>query len=125
MSRGFSVRARLTMWYAVLLTVALVLSTVAGIVLMRHSINVTVDEELADEMRAVQNLVGSADPSTLPQQVRAHEELQAGSSLLQVSDENGNFLYRSPRLQELGVPIRSKQSGKFAMVWFGRTPLRI
>jgi heavy metal sensor kinase len=125
MSRGFSIRARLTAWYAILLAAALILFTVAAIVLMRHSIYVTVDEQLADEMKAVQNLIESADPSTLSQQVRTHAELQAGSSLLQVSDENGNFLYRSPRLQELGVPSRLKKSQRFFILWFGRTPLRL
>jgi heavy metal sensor kinase len=125
MSRGLSIRARLTMSYAVLLAAALILFTVTAIVLMRHSINITVDEQLADEMKAVQNLIGSADPSTLPQQVRTHAELQAGSSLLQVSDENGNFLYRSPRLQKLGVSARLKKSRKFYILWFGRTPLRL
>lgn len=125
MNRGFSIRARLTAWYGILLAAALILFTIAAIVLMRHSIYVTVDEELADEMTAVQNLIRSAEPSSLPQQVRTHAELQAGSSLLQVSDENGNFLYRSPRLQELGVPARLKTSPKFSIVWFGRTPLRL
>ena len=125
MNRGFSIRARLTAWYGILLAAALILFTIAAIVLMRHSIYVTVDEELADEMTAVQNLIRSAEPSSLPQKVRTHAELQAGSSLLQVSDENGNFLYRSPRLQELGVPARLKTSPKFSIVWFGRTPLRL
>jgi len=125
MNRGFSIRARLTAWYGILLATALILFTIAAIVLMRHSIYVTVDEELADEMTAVQNLIRSAEPSSLPQKVRTHAELQAGSSLLQVSDENGNFLYRSPRLQELGVPARLKTSPQFSIVWFGRTPLRL
>lgn len=124
MTRGFSIRARLTAWFAGLLAGALLLSTVTAIVLMRHSIYVTVDEQLADEMKAVQALIGNTDPSTLPQQVRAHAELQAGSSLLQVVDENDNFLYRSPRLQRLGVPPHLKKSREYAITWFGRTPLR-
>ena len=125
MSLGLSIRARLTAWYAALFAASLILFTVAAIVLMRQSIYITVDEDLADEMNAVQKLIESTNPSTLPKQVREHAELQAGSSLLQVSDENGNFLYRSPRLQELGVPAQLKRSRKFDIVWFGRTPLRM
>ncbi|HZR64755.1 MAG TPA: ATP-binding protein [Terriglobales bacterium] len=125
MKRRLSIRQRLTLWYAALLAAALILFTLSAIYLMRRSIYITVDEQLADEMTAVQNLIENAGPSTLPEQVRAHAELQAGSSLLQVSDENGNFLYRSPRLQKLGVPTQMRKRGKFVIVWFGRTPLRL
>ncbi|HJT70143.1 MAG TPA: ATP-binding protein [Terriglobales bacterium] len=124
MKKRISIRARLTMWYAVFLAAALILFTVTAILLMRHSIYVTVYEELQDEMNAVRALIEKTDTAGLPSQVRAHAELQAGSSLLQVSDEHGFFLYRSPRLQELGLSPRQQASGKFAILWFGRTPLQ-
>jgi heavy metal sensor kinase len=124
MKGRFSIRARLTVWYAVFLAAALILFTVAAILLMRHSIFVTVYEELQDEMNAVRALIEKTDAAGLPGQVRAHAELQAGSSLLQVSDEHGTFLYRSPRLQELGLSPKLQASSKFAIVWFGRTPLQ-
>ncbi|HEY7351867.1 MAG TPA: heavy metal sensor histidine kinase [Terriglobales bacterium] len=124
MSR-FSIRARLTMWYALCLAAALVLFTAAAILLMRRSIYITVDEQLADEMNAVQNLIRTTATSDLPNQVRTHEELQAGSSLLQVANERGDFLYRSPRLRELAVPMPLAGSRKFAIAWFGKSPLRV
>ncbi len=125
MMRRRSIRARLTVWYALCLAAALVLFTLAAIVLMRRSIYITVDEELQDEMRAVQNLVRNSDVPSLPTQVRTHAELQAGSSLLQVSEENGEFLYRSPHLQELGVSTGVPTSRRFSVAWFGKTPLRV
>ena len=125
MMKQFSIRARLTLWYALCLATALVLFTAGAIFLMRRSIYITVDEQLADEMNAVQGLIRNTTASDLPAQVRAHEALQAGSSLLQVADERGEFLYRSPRLRDLGVPVSLAGSRKFSIVWFGRTPLRL
>lgn len=120
-----SIRARLTCWFASCLAVALIVFTLAAIVLMRRSIYITVDEQLRDEMGAVKELIRGTDPSVLPEQVRAHAELQAGSSLLQVSDANGDFLYRSPRLQELGLPVQLRKTKQFQVIWFGRTPLQL
>jgi len=118
------IRIRLTIWYSLFLAAALILFTVISIWLMRHSINVTVDEQLADEARAVQALVGGANNSVLRDQVRAHAELQAGSSLIQVIDETGEFVYRSPRLQALNFPVTYPQKRKFVTVKSGGTPLR-
>lgn len=117
------IRIRLTIWYSLFLAAALILFTVISIWLMRHSINVTVDEQLADESRAVQALVSANTPG-LRDQVRAHAELQAGSSLIQVVDENGEFVYRSPRLQALNFSVTYPQKKKFMTVKSGGSPLR-
>jgi heavy metal sensor kinase len=118
------IRIRLTIWYSLFLAAALILFTLVAIWLMRHSINVTVDEQLADEANAVEALV-SANTPVLRDQVRAHAELQAGSSLIQVVDESGQFVYRSPRLQALGFPVRYPQKHKFVTVKSGGSPLRV
>src|SRR5215472_8896150 len=117
------IRIRLTIWYSVFLAAALILFTVVAVWLMRRSIYVTVDEQLVDEGKAVQALV-SANTPALRDQVRAHAELQAGSSLIQVVDENGEFIYRSPRLEALHFPVAHPQKKKFITVKSGGTPLR-
>jgi len=117
------IRIRLTIWYSLFLAAALVLFTVVSIWLMWHSIKITVDEQLADEARAVQALVEANRPE-LRDQVRAHAELQAGSSLIQVVDENGEFVYRSPRLQALNFPVTYPQKKKFVTTKSGDSPLR-
>jgi heavy metal sensor kinase len=124
MLSGIPIRIRLTVWYSLFLTGALILFTIISIWLMRHSINVTVDEQLMDEAKAVQALVGGANNFALHDQVRAHAELQAGSSLIQVADENGDFVYRSPRLQALNFPITYPQKRQFMTVKSGGSPLR-
>ena len=120
-----SIRARLTVWYSVLLVVALAVFALAAILFMQRSINETVDEQLRDEARAEQKLIVGADEGALRQQVKAHAELQAGSSLLQVADENNHFIYRAPALQRKGLSISQVPLRKFVTIWFGKTPLRI
>jgi heavy metal sensor kinase len=124
MMKRIPIRIRLTIWYSLFLAAALIAFTLAAIWLMQHSIYITVDEQMMDEARAVQALISSASSSGLQDQVRAHAELQAGSSLIQVVDENGGFVYRSPRLQSLNLPVTYPQKHKFVTVK-GRTPLRV
>ena len=123
MLSSIPIRIRLTIWYSLFLAAALVLFTVLSIWLMWHSIKITVDEQLADEARAVQALVDANRPE-LRDQVRAHAELQAGSSLIQVVDENGEFVYRSPRLHALNFPVTYPQKKKFVTTRSGGSPLR-
>jgi heavy metal sensor kinase len=123
MTNRIPIRIRLTIWYSVFLAAALILFTVVAVWLMRRSIYVTVDEQLVDEGKAVQALV-SANTAGLRDQVRAHAELQAGSSLIQVVDESGEFVYRSPRLQALNFPVTYPQRKKFVSVTSGGSPLR-
>ena len=125
MLRRLPIRVRLTIWYSLFLAAALILFTIVAIWMMRHSINVTVDEQLAEEARAVQALVNGASTPALRDQVRAHAELQAGSSLIQVLDESGEFIYRSPRLQALHLPVRYPQKKKFMTVKPGGEPMRV
>lgn len=123
--KGLSIRARLSVWYSLLLAIALAVFSLAAMLFMQHSVNETVDEQLQDEARAVQKLIAGADEQALRQQVEAHAELQAGSSLLQVADENDNFIYRDPALERIGLRMSQAVRGKFVTIWFGETPLRI
>jgi heavy metal sensor kinase len=118
------IRIRLTVWYSLFLAVALVLFTVVAIWMMRRSINITVDEQLVDEAKAVQALVSGANSSGLRDQIRAHAEIQAGSSLIQVVDESGEFVYRSARLRALNFPIAYPQKKKFVNLKVRGSPLR-
>src|SRR5437764_8740876 len=125
MLRRLPIRIRLTIWYSLFLAAALILFTIVAIWMMRHSINVTVDEQLAEEAKAVQALVNRASTPALRDQVRAHAELQAGSSLIQVLDETGEFIYLSPRLQALHLPVTYPQKKKFMTVKPGGEPIRV
>jgi len=88
-----------------------------------------VDEELQIRNEGVHQLIerdiqrGHKDD--LPEGLREHTELRAGGALLQVSDEQGNWLYRSPVMSDYGVP-RPATVPKRATEFMGKdVPLRI
>jgi heavy metal sensor kinase len=123
------IRLRLTAWYFAVLAVVLSAFGITAYMEMRHSIHRTVDEELQARAEGVHQLIvrtiqrGAA--GDLPEGLREHTELRQGGALLQVSDEQGNWLYRSPVMSDYGVP-RPARLPKRAVDFFGEhIPLRI
>ncbi len=123
------IRLRLTAWYFAILAVVLCAFGISAYFAMRHSIRQTVDEELQIRSEGVHQLIerdiqrGHKDD--LPEGLREHTELRQGGALLQVSDEQGNWLYRSPVMSDYGVP-RPATVPKRATEYTGKdVPLRI
>jgi len=123
------IRLRLTAWYFAVLAVVLSAFGVSAYLEMRHSIHRTVDEELQARAEGVHQLIvrviqrGAEDD--LQDGLREHTELRQGGALLQVSDEQGNWLYRSPVMSDYGVP-RPASIPKRAIDYAGKDiPLRI
>jgi len=123
------IRLRLTAWYFAILAVVLSSFGVSAYFAMRHSIRQTVDEELQVRSEGVRQLIerdiqrGHQDD--LPEGLREHTELRAGGALLQVSDEQGNWLYRSSVMSDYGVP-RPATVPRRATEYTGKdVPLRI
>jgi heavy metal sensor kinase len=123
------IRVRLTAWYFAVLAVVLTAFGITAYVEMRHSIRQTVDEELQARAEGVHQLIERTVQrdaiQDLPEGLREHTELRAGGALLQVSDEQGNWLYRSKVMSDYGVP-RPKTIPRRATEFLGRdVPLRI
>jgi len=123
------IRLRLTAWYFAVLAVVLSAFGVSAYLEMRHSIHKTVDEELEARAEGVHQLIqrtiarGAEDD--LQEGLREHTELRQGGALLQVSDEQGNWLYRSPIMDDYGVP-RPATLRKRPVDYLGKDiPLRI
>jgi heavy metal sensor kinase len=114
----FPIRLRLTGWYFAVLAVVLSAFGLSAYLEMRHSIHRTVDEELRSRAEGVRQLiqrdVDRGDEDNLQEGLREHTELRMGGALLQVSDEKGNWLYRSPVMSDYGVP-RIETYGKNAV----------
>jgi heavy metal sensor kinase len=123
------IRLRLTAWYFAVLAVVLPAFGVSGYLAMRHSIRQTVDEELQVRAEGVHQLiernVQRGAKGDLPEGLREHTELRAGGALLQVSDEQGNWLYRSKVMSDYGVPRISPSSPKISEYTGNDVPLRI
>src|SRR5579863_8861088 len=106
------IRLRLTAWYFAVLAVVLSAFGVSAYLEMEHSIHRTVVEEL--QIRAegvhqlIQRTIQRGAPQDLPEGLREHTELRQGGALLQVSDEQGNWLYRSSVMSDYGVPRPAK-----------------
>ena len=106
--KAIPIRTRLTAWYFLILAAALIGFTLFALRVMQKSIYTAVDEQLEDRARDLQALIAqSPSGGNVAREVREHAELQPGSQLFQVSDGAGLFLYRSPLMQRLGVPVAS------------------
>ena len=123
--KQFPIRTRLTGWYFVFLAASLTGFALLAVFLMRQSIYSSVDERLQDRARAAEDLIRRAADEDLPDELREHAELQPGSDLLQVSDNSGHFIYRSRRMERLGIPAVQPHSSEFTSVAYGNRPVRM
>jgi heavy metal sensor kinase len=123
------IRLRLTAWYFAILAVVLSAFGISAYLEMRHSIHRTVDEELQIRAEGVHQLIertiqrGAEDD--LEEGLREHTELRQGGALLQVSDEQGNWLYRSQVMSDYGVPKPATIPRRAVDFMGGQVPLRI
>ena len=104
--KSFPIQTRLTAWYSIVLAVVLSLFGLSAYVEMRNSIHETVDETLRDRVRAVRGLIlrtSDYGDEDVKRELRQHSEL-AGGALLQVADQQGNWLYRSASMSDLQIP---------------------
>ena len=123
--KGIPIRTRLTAWYFLILATALIGFALFALHVMQKSIYTAVDEQLEDRARDLQALIArSSSSENVASEVREHAELQSGSQLFQVSDSAGQFLYRSPLMQRLGVPAASTDQQRFADAQYGDLPIR-
>jgi heavy metal sensor kinase len=125
------IRLRLTAWYFAVLAVVLSAFGVSAYIEMRHSIHRTVDEELQIRAEGVHQLIERAiqrgAPEDLPEGLREHTELRQGGALLQVSDEQGNWLYRSKVMSDYGLPrpVTLRNPNRAIDFRGGAVPLRV
>ena len=111
MSVSWSVRARLTAWYAGLLAAILVLFGLALYTLLAHSLWAHAQESLRTRAEQLASFVESSDPTREdgtffdladPSVV---DRFSAGGVLIQVSDAQGRLVNRSPTLAAPGFPL--------------------
>jgi len=110
------IRLRLTAWYFAVLAVVLSAFGIGAYLEMRHSIHKTVDEELQIRAEGVHQLmqrtIQRGEQDELQDELREHTEMRVGGALLQVSDEQGDWLYRSKVMSDYGLPRSAKLSAR-------------
>jgi len=123
------IRLRLTAWYFAILALILSVFGLGAYFEMRHSIHRTIDEELqlrADGVRQfIERTVQSGGKAALPEEFQKHSEPRAGGALLQVSDEQGRWLYRSAVMTNYKVPRMADARANISNVMGGDVPLRV
>lgn len=127
-----SIGARLTLWYASMLAVALLLFGGGVWFALEHSLFHAVDESLHDRVEGIRQFIDlQTDSFTLDelrQEFREHSVLGPGGDLFQVADGGGAWLYRSDPLYDENVPqytLEEIQSGpRFDNVNIQDIPLR-
>lgn len=98
--RGASIRLRLTLWYGAVLSITLVVFSVAVSLLMRHHLLAQADAGLAEELTELADeVVHAASPDQLGPRYSQHEGYE-----LQITDGQGRVLFRSERLGSESLP---------------------
>jgi hypothetical protein len=99
MIRLASIRVRLTIWYLAILSLGLGVFGAGSWIGMRASVFHTIDEELNDRIRGIEQFmkaqIASLSPSEIRDEFREHSVLGPGGDLFQVCNAQGVWLYRS------------------------------
>ena len=125
--KSFPIWLRLTASYSVVLAVVLSLFGLSAYFAMRDSIHQTVDEALQDRLVGVRGLIERTSQygtNDLKRELREHSEL-AGDALLQVSDQQGNWLYRSTSMSRYEIPRSQGASTEPSTFMSEDIPLRV
>jgi heavy metal sensor kinase len=108
--KAFSIGARLTAWYSLMLALSLGLFGGLAYFAIRQSIRTTIDAELEQRIRAVRDIIAQDAPSGIGALNDEFSELvdsEGAGSLLRVAYGNGSVIYASPRF-ETGIEPRGE-----------------
>lgn len=106
-----SIGFRLTLWYFIILALALTAFGGGMWSALRKSMYAAVDDTLRDRVRGVGKFIEIQGQSMAPEEMsdefREHSVLGPGGDIFQVADSKGNWLYRSGVLIDSSVPVYS------------------
>jgi len=126
--RPLSIRLRLTAWYVAFLLASLSILGIVAFLAMKKGIYETVDENLREQAASIEGLMGRAmqeEPSRLSDELREHAEIRTEEDFSQVSDPNGNWVYRSRLMSKYDVPVTGARDRSAYDFRARRLPLRI
>ena len=126
--RPLSIRLRLTAWYVAFLLASLSILGIVAFLAMKKGIYETVDENLREQAASIEELMGRVmqdEPSRLSDELREHAEIRTEEDFSQVSDPNGNWVYRSRLMSKYDVPVTGARDRSAYDFRARRLPLRI
>jgi heavy metal sensor kinase len=122
------IRLKLTAWYFAVLVGTLGVFGIVAFLAMQKGIEATVDEGLRDRARGIEELMGRALPAgseRLERELREHSEVRSDEDFSQVCDQQGRWVYRSPRMVSYDVPIPDAASPSIYNLRIRGKPLRV
>jgi heavy metal sensor kinase len=119
--RAPPIRVRLTLWYSLAITVTMFAIGLVSLWMVHRAIDNLEKIELQERVRSVRRFIESrpADETRakLHEAITAAYNVSHGSKWLQVIDEQGNWIYRSPHVAavypELALPQQAPESGYY------------
>lgn len=107
--RPASIRVRLTLWYFGIFAATFSIYAVGILLAMRASVDAVIDEELGIRLEGVQRFMERHDPTVsleeMQDEFREHSGLRPGGDLLQVSNAQGNWLFRSTSIRDYEIDL--------------------
>lgn len=110
----FTIRIRLTALYVVVLSLTFLAFFWISDIGFQRSIETTVNDASQRNLAIVQRLLAAnsnAGNETVSRQLNKLADLWANGALLEVSDETGNWLFRSPQFGQADPPIPALHNG--------------
>jgi heavy metal sensor kinase len=109
--RPASIRVRLTGWYFAIFAMTFAFYAVGILLAMRSSVHAILDDELRTRLEGVRRFMERHDPSVsledMQYEFREHSGMRPGGDLLQVSDAQGKWLYRSASIRDYQIELPS------------------
>ena len=132
MIRRLPIRVRLTLWYSLFFAAALFSIGFLSLWMVHHAIDELENAELQQRVRSVRRFLESRPAQESAEHLRetiaADYNVSHGSKWLQVIDERGNWLYRSPHVASvypsLILPQQAKESGFYFTYSADSIPVR-
>ena len=132
MIRHLPIRIRLTLWYSLVFAAALFSIGFLSLWMVHHAIDELENAELQQRVRSVRRFLESRPAQEpvehLRETIAADYNVSHGSKWLQVIDEQGNWLYRSPHVASafprLILPQQAKKSGTYFTYSADSIPVR-
>lgn len=96
------IRLRLTVWYFALFSTAALLLSLTSWWMLRHTIEMTLHQELQERVDDVRTVLQQLGPGFSPDQAQVHFDqlyrLRDDGKWLEIADQNGHWIYRSSRM---------------------------
>ena len=106
--RPASIRARLTLWYFAVQAITFAALGIGIFFAVRGTVHAAIDEDLRQRLQGIRRFMDRIGPTfseeDLAYELREHSGLRPGGDLLQVSDAQGNWIFRSASSRNYDIP---------------------